>query len=248
MVIHVRSTNHPWRRAIVISLVGLILTSMVGVAFAWVLQVSGDWRAGLPWEHSLLLRIDRSVPPAVDWVMLALPWLGTNLTLLPILALFSLWLWRKKGRGELALQLIITVLGSLIMNALLKALFDRPRPELWPHRGQFKWAAYPSGHAIVGVAVFFTIALMLHRERGWVWPYFVAGGLLTINLYSRLYLGVHWPTDVLGGLLLGVVWLAVMLYAFSPFRAAAREAAHDTPAERDPASARSRSSVEGAGA
>lgn len=210
--------SSPWRRAIAISLIGLLVAGLVGVLFAEWLRAAGDWRAGLPWERALLLSIDRTVPTWFDWVMLGLPWIGTNMTLLPILALFSLWLWRKKGRGELALELMIVVLGSLIMNAALKDIFDRPRPELWEHRGQFKWAAYPSGHAIVGIAVYFTICNMVRREHGWRWPYVVATALMIVNLYSRLYLGVHWPTDVLGGLLLGVVWLAVMEYAFAPFR------------------------------
>jgi membrane-associated phospholipid phosphatase len=180
--------------------------------------------------------------------MLGLPWLGTNLTLFPIVSAFSLWLWRKKGRGELALQLMVTICGSLILNAVLKDVFGRPRPELWPHRGQYQWSAYPSGHAIVGVAVFFTIARMLHRERGWRWPFGAAGTLLVVNLYSRLYLGVHWPTDVIGGLILGVTWLAVTQYAFAPFAASKFNPRGSFGDRRSPTSAARRSSIEGAGA
>jgi membrane-associated phospholipid phosphatase len=60
----------------------------------------------------------------------------------------------------------------------------------------------------------FTIAIMLHRERRWIWPVLVAACVLLLNLYSRLYLGVHWPTDIIGGLIVGVVWLAGTQYAF----------------------------------
>lgn len=181
-----------------------------------------------------MLGIDRDVPRAFDWLMLGLPWLGTNLTILPIVAMFSVWLWRRKGRGELGLQLVIVSLGSLVMNAVLKELFNRPRPALWEHRGQYAWASYPSGHAIVCTSVFFTVALMLYRERGWRWPFVVATALMVVVLYSRLYLGVHWPTDVAGGLLLGMVWLAVTQYAFAPF-------GHHRPAgAREPASAKNR--------
>ena len=188
------------------------------MVYALRLEATGDWRIGLPWERALMLWIDRGVPVAFDWLMLGLPWLGTNLTLLPIIALVSFWLWRKKGRGELALQLIIVSLGSLIVNAALKDAFGRPRPDLWEHRGQYAWSSYPSGHAIVCVSVFFTIALMLFRERGWRWPFAAATTLMVVVLYSRLYLGVHWPTDVVGGVLIGMVWLATTQYAFAPFR------------------------------
>jgi len=201
-----------------VSVAGLVLSTAAGVVYALRLEATGDWRIGLPWERAMMLWIDRGVPVAFDWLMLGLPWLGTNLTLLPTIALVSFWLWRKKGRGELALQLIIVSLGSLIVNAALKDAFDRPRPELWEHRGQYAWSSYPSGHAIVCVSVFFTIALMLFRERGWRWPFAAATTLMVVVLYSRLYLGVHWPTDVVGGVLIGLVWLATTQYAFAPFR------------------------------
>src|SRR5678809_1531823 len=162
----------------IVSVAGLLVASAVGVVFALAVESTGDWRSGLPWERALMLGIDRGVPVAFDWLMLGLPWLGTNLTLLPIIALVSLWLWRKKGRGELALQLIIVSLGSLIVNAALKDAFGRPRPDLWEHRGQYAWSSYPSGHAIVCVSVFFTVALMLFRERGWRWPF----AALTLSL------------------------------------------------------------------
>jgi membrane-associated phospholipid phosphatase len=56
---------------------------------------------------------------------------------------------------------------------------------------------------------------MLYRERRWRWPFAVAAVLLMVITYSRVYLGVHWPTDVLGGLLIGAVWLLATQYAFA---------------------------------
>ena len=199
-----------------VSAAGLILAGAIGVAFALWLQREGDWGVGLPWERALMLSLDRTAPPVIDWVMLALPWLGTNLTLAPIIGAFSLWVWRARGRGDLAVQLMITVLGGLILNAVGKDMFDRPRPDLWPLRGQYQWASYPSGHAIVGVAVFFMVARLTYRERGWRWPFLAAAILLVVSLYSRVYLGVHWPTDVIGGMLMGAAWLATVIVAFRP--------------------------------
>jgi undecaprenyl-diphosphatase len=235
---------HPWRRAITVSVIGFLVAFAVGAGFALLLQSAGDWSAGLPWERALLLSMDRSAPSGVDWIMLALPWLGTNLTLAPIVAVVALWLWRKKGRGDLALELVIAVVGSLILNAVLKDIFNRPRPDLWPRRGQFAWAAYPSGHAIVGISVYFTITAMTFRELGWRWPFAVAIALLGVSLYSRLYLGVHWPTDVLGGLLIGTVWLAFVQLACRPFHRITH--AVRGPRSRNPDAFGRRSSIEGA--
>lgn len=180
--------------------------------------------------------------------MLVLPWIGTNLTLFPILAVFSLWVWRSRGRGDIALELMVTVVGSLILNLALKDLFGRPRPDLWPHRGQYQYAAYPSGHAIVGVAVYFMVSRLLNRELGWRWPFVVSTALLLVNLYSRLYLGVHWPTDVIGGLLLGAVWLGVVVYAFRDVERPRNVDGAPAAKHPNPPAAGERSSMEGAGA
>jgi undecaprenyl-diphosphatase len=97
---------------------------------------------------------------------------------------------------------------------VLKGIFDRPRPDLFEMRGQHAWAAFPSGHAIASVSVLLTVAILLRRERDWGWPTYAAVALLLVSLYSRLYLGVHWPTDILGGVLVGLCWLAATLVAF----------------------------------
>jgi undecaprenyl-diphosphatase len=81
----------------------------------------------------------------------------------------------------------------------------------------YRWASYPSGHAILTVALYFTIALQLRHARGWRWPFVVAAAIVLITCYSRVYLGVHWPTDLIGGLLIGVVWLAGTWRAFTHY-------------------------------
>ena len=195
---------------------GFLLALGVGVLYARTLQRSGQWEHGLPWERELLLGIERDVPPLLDRIFLTVPWLGTNLTIMPLIVLFALWLALKRRRYDLALHMVVVTTGSLILNAYLKDAFDRPRPELWEKRGQFAWAAFPSGHAIVTISVIFTVAILLHKEKGWRWPYAAATFLLLVSFYSRLYLGVHWPTDVIGGSLVGAVWLVTTLIAFAP--------------------------------
>ena len=187
---------------------------LVGILFAQVMRRTGNWNQGLAWERALMLRTHIRLPEPVDTLMLVLPWLGTNITLLPLVIAVSVWLVVRRQRPDLAAHLVTVQLGSFTLNALLKGIFDRPRPDLFEQRGQHAWAAFPSGHAIASVSVLLTVAILLRRERGWNWPMRVAVVLLIISLYSRLYLGVHWPTDIVGGVLVGLFWLAATYTAF----------------------------------
>lgn len=195
---------------------GAALSMAVGMLYARVIRSLGNWEDGLHWERELMLGMARRLPPLLDRIFLTIPWAGTNLTVMPVIVLFVLWLAVRRKRLDLAAHLLTVAVGSLIFNAVLKDVYDRPRPSLWEKRGQFAWASFPSGHAIVTISVIFTVAVVLHREKGWRWPYAAATLLLLISFYSRLYLGVHWPTDIIGGALVGAVWLVTTLIAFAP--------------------------------
>ena len=207
---------NPRRHVLAWCLGGYFLALASGITFAIALQNAGTWHDGLAWELDVLKAVNAfRMPLLVDWLLLVLPWFGTNITLLPIVLVAATLLWRR-GRPNLALHLLVVQVGAFTMNPLLKGFFDRPRPELWEMRGQYAWASYPSGHAIASVASLFTIAILLRRELGWGWPFPAAIALLVLTAYSRLYLGVHWPTDVIGGLIMGAIWLAATLIAFRP--------------------------------
>jgi undecaprenyl-diphosphatase len=201
------------RRTVAWLVAGYLGALLVGILFAELMQRTGNWDQGLPWERNFLVRTHARFPEAIDALFLVLPWLGTNITLIPIVGGVAWWLVRRK-RPDLAGHLIVVQLGSFTLNPVLKAIFDRPRPDLFELRGQYAWASFPSGHAIASISVLYTAAILLHRERGWRWPLPVATLFVLFGLYSRLYLGVHWPTDLVGGVLIGVVWLGATYTAF----------------------------------
>jgi membrane-associated phospholipid phosphatase len=175
----------------------------------------GDWNAGLEWERMLMLRVHSiEFNPAADWLILAAPWLGTNWTTLPIAVALSIWLIFWKRRMDLALPILVIQAGSNTLNAILKHMAWRERPELWDKRGQFAWPSYPSGHAIATMSVLLFLAILLAREKGARWAGVVIVPLVLLVLYSRIYLGVHWPTDVVGGVIVGVIWLMTIFAAF----------------------------------
>lgn len=189
---------------------------IVGVLYGLTVHASSTWDHGAAWERAMLVWFhDRELPPWLDAIVLQIPLTGTNLTILPLALAVGWWLWKRKRLGIVALQLLVVTAGSLSLNPTMKYLLGRDRPDLFPRRGMYNWASYPSGHAILTIAVYFTIALLLYRSRGWRWPFAVAVLVFLANSYSRLYLAVHWPTDLVGGLLIGVVWLAGTWRAFA---------------------------------
>lgn len=194
--------------------VGFVGCFLLGAAYAHFIQKAGDWSHGLPWERVLMIRLHHPLPTVLDRLMLVFPWFGTNITLIPAILIAVVWLWRWERRRHMAIQLAVVQLGSYLLNPSLKAMFDRARPDMFERRGWFGWSSYPSGHAIASVSVLMTTAIILHRVKGWRWPYWVAGAIIIASMYSRMYLAVHWPTDVLAGAIVGGAWLAVTAVAF----------------------------------
>jgi undecaprenyl-diphosphatase len=195
----------------------------VGILYGTMIRTTSTWDRGAEWERSMLRWFHAwTLPPWLDAVVLQIPLTGTNLTILPLTLAIGWWLWKRKHRGIIALQLLVVTTGSLSLNPTMKYLLGRDRPDLFPRRGMYNWASYPSGHAILTIAVYITVALLLYRTRGWRGPFFLAIAVFLANAYSRLYLAVHWPTDLVGGLLIGLVWLT------GTWRAFARHPAHRT--------------------
>jgi undecaprenyl-diphosphatase len=114
------------------------------------------------------------------------------------------------GMHRNAAFVLLASAGGWLLNDLLKELFARPRPHVVPHLREVMTLSFPSGHAQTSAAVFLTLGALLMRvaESRLVKFYcmFVATAATVLVGATRVYLGVHYPTDVLGGWLVGVSW------------------------------------------
>lgn len=134
----------------------------------------------------------------------------TVLTLVTIVAVVTLM---RARRWRKALGMATVALGAELTSDVLKLACARPRPDLVPHGSYVYSNSFPSGHSTVSVAIYFTLAALLAAgavrpsSRGMI--YAVAGFAVLLIGVSRVYLGVHWPTDVAAGWALGSFWALI---------------------------------------
>ena len=201
----------PWLR-VLLAFAGAIA---VGLATAFLIQATGTWLDGARWEHRLLAFAQTTVSALLDPLFFLLPFIGTNYTLLPFVVAVAAYLWYR-GEHMTTIHLLVVQVGSLLLNVVLKTVLARPRPVDYNPRGQHGLAAFPSGHSIAVTSVLVTVAWLIDRHGKGKWGYWVVGFIFIANNWSRVYLGVHWPTDVIGGVLVGGVWLLGTLCIFRP--------------------------------
>jgi undecaprenyl-diphosphatase len=117
------------------------------------------------------------------------------------------------GKRATALFVIAAVVGGMLLSTALKIGFERPRPDLVPAATRVYTASFPSGHAMLSAITYLTLGALLARveERRRV-KAFLIGVAVTLTMLvgiSRVYLGVHWPSDVLAGWCVGAAWAAL---------------------------------------
>jgi membrane-associated phospholipid phosphatase len=122
-------------------------------------------------------------------------------------AVVTLWLLHRR---RAAIILMLGVGGAAVINAALKLMFHRARPDLWVQLVHEDSFSFPSGHAMISAALAFSVMYILWYTH-WRWWAVSLGLLYTFVIgLSRLYLGVHYPTDVLAGWAVGFTWIVVI--------------------------------------
>ena len=194
--------------AVVWLTIGLATSAFVIWAFAESADevVVGESRR---FDRAALLWIHAHSPEWLEGPMRLVTALGYYQVVVPLLAVFVLVFYLKGWRLSATLLLVSTAGGSLL-TAVLKAVFGRARPELFDSGYTASFYSFPSGHAAVAVGFYGALTLILaYRLSGLArWTVVACGVLLVLLIgFSRLYLGVHYPTDVLAGFLAAPLWV-----------------------------------------
>ncbi len=196
------------------------LLSLAAVAFfAWAfIKIASEVIEGdtTTFDRTILLALREAQNPAdpigPSWLEEAardITALGGHV-ILTIVTLATLAYLLMTRRRAAALLVLASIGGGLLVSTLLKLGFERPRPDLVPHGTRVYTASFPSGHAMLSAVTYLTLGALLarvqarRREKAYVLSLAL---LLTLLVgLSRIYLGVHWPTDVLAGWCVGAAW------------------------------------------
>jgi undecaprenyl-diphosphatase len=196
-------------------LVELILGAAALFVFAKIANEvgQGDTRAFDEW---LLLSLRTPGDPAVPIGPKRVQELMRDITALGSTGVLTIMILSVAGflamtrKGHAAILVLVSVVGGTLISQTMKFAFARPRPDLVPHGAEVYTASFPSGHSMMSAVVYLTLGALLARTQPdrsvKVYIMTIAVALTMMVGISRVYLGVHWPTDVLAGWSLGGLW------------------------------------------
>jgi undecaprenyl-diphosphatase len=183
---------------------------LVALAFAFlaVAAMVHDGSVLLTWDEPVTRALLDLRSSTLDGVVKSLSGLGGITVVIVVLVVLVFLVWQECR--SLALALLAASVARPLLEWALKELVNRPRPQL----GQLvagKGASFPSGHVMAAVAVWGllppVVAVVSGRRSAWWWSVGISATIIAVVAFSRVYLGVHWLSDVVGALLLGALYL-----------------------------------------
>lgn len=190
----------------------LIAGAVVAIVATLLFAMLGEWvKAGATQRFDVAvltwLGAHRSAPLTAAAVELT--YLGTGVVVLTIVGVAALFLWHTEHRVSAQL-LLAAVAGNILLNNVLKLVFHRARPDVFDWQTHATSSSFPSGHAMSATVCYGTVAYLVSRLQRHRWSRLTtlgAAALLILAIcFTRLYLGVHYPSDVLGGIVVGLAW------------------------------------------
>lgn len=192
--------HNAWRIAVLF--VGLLLP------LAGFVVIAGDIHEAeaLHFDDALLWRMRGLASPQLDAFFILMSKLGYQWGVIPLdVLVVALLAWQRHWRN--ALFAATAFVGSAVLNLSSKQLFQRERPSLWESIAPESTFSFPSGHAMGSMTLAATVVFLAWPTR-WRWPALLGAALFVplVGL-SRVHLGVHYPSDILGGWCAALVWV-----------------------------------------
>lgn len=216
-----------WRRLLSVERTLLLALAGLAAALFGFFKLASEVGEGdtMAFDRALILALrdpaNPSVPIGPRWLaeaMTDVTALGST-AILVLLTAGAIGYLLASGRRRTALFLLLATAGGGTAAKLLKLVYDRPRPTLVQHLVDVSSASFPSGHSADSAIVYLTIAALVARtipERAVRLYLLITAGVLVLLIgFSRVYLGVHWPSDVAGGWAFGAAWAFACSLAYS---------------------------------
>jgi membrane-associated phospholipid phosphatase len=175
-------------------------------------------------DRTLLLDLHRYHARGVMDAWLVVTQLGSYLVTGAAAVLVGVWLGRRRGEPATATLVVASVGGAMLLGVIAKAVFQRPRPHLWPSATPTLGYSFPSAHAMNSIALVAVLVVITPaRRRG---PVAAAGAAAVVLIgLSRVWLGAHYPTGIVAGWALALAWtlsLAAALFSWGRRRGVSR--------------------------
>jgi undecaprenyl-diphosphatase len=217
--------------------VGVALAIAGSVAFTKLWEVVRGGRTQA-FDEAVLRWLHAHQTPMLTALMTEITPLGTGIVVLTIIGVTTAFLWHTKHKHSARLLLASTG-GAILLNNALKLMFDRPRPSVFEWQTHAASSSFPSGHAMSATVVYGTVGYLLARLQKHAWSraitLVVSVLMILLICVTRLYLGVHYPSDVLGGIIVGLAWAAFCMATLEASLALARRRAPASVVEEAPA-------------
>ena len=189
--------------------IGVSVVLIIGFVFGEIFDEVAERDTGFI-DYPLLSFFVDHRSPEVTAAMKVITFFGGSVVALVILSTAVVLSYFRTKDFRYPAFLAFCVVGALGLSPLIKVVIQRPRPQ-FSQVFEIGGFAFPSGHATTSTIVFASLAYVLSRSESWrvaVWIWAASGFAAFLIGFSRLYLGVHWPTDVIGGWVLGLLWVA----------------------------------------
>jgi len=175
----------------------------------WELGISLQSDGGFAWDEPIMLALHSLSGPWLDTIFYYITKTGDIFIIIPVLAMF-IYLWRRSEKITAVLLVLSAILFPLV-SLVVKEQFGRPRQEVFPPLVVEHTFSFPSGHTLTAVGVYGFIAVLLW-QRGHRLLAALSGLWVFVIALSRVYLGAHYPSDILASLALGTIMLIIVLF------------------------------------